>query len=176
VVLGQGGVGKSALVLRFISAQFISRYDPTIEDRHTKVLVHDNIPVVLEILDTAGQDNFSVMRELYYKCGDAFALIYSITQKKTFLSLNDFHQNLKRLREEDPPIVLVGNKSDLEKSREVTYQEGLKQAQDWEVAFVETSAKDGANVNHVFEVLIEELWRINGRPIEKKTKKGCVIL
>jgi small GTP-binding protein len=68
--MGSGGVGKSAITIRFVNRQFEAKYDPTIEDRYQKVIEYQGIPCVLEILDTAGQETFSAMRELYMKNGE----------------------------------------------------------------------------------------------------------
>ena len=79
VVMGTGGVGKSALILQFVSGQFPKQYDPTIEDFYTKKIDVDGSAILLEILDTAGQDEYSAMRDQYILSGEAFILVYSAT-------------------------------------------------------------------------------------------------
>jgi len=90
VVMGSGGVGKSAVTLQFINRQFMSLYDPTIEDRYQKHIEYKGVQCMLEILDTAGQETFSAMRELYMANGEGFALVYSITST---LSFNEVEKN-----------------------------------------------------------------------------------
>ena len=84
VVLGSGGVGKSALTVQFVSGHFIEKYDPTIEDFYRKEIEVDHTPCVLEILDTAGTEQFASMRDLYIKNGQGFIVAYSLTNHQTF--------------------------------------------------------------------------------------------
>ncbi|KAI8039550.1 hypothetical protein M5D96_006964 [Drosophila gunungcola] len=84
VVLGSGGVGKSALTVQFVSGCFIEKYDPTIEDFYRKEIEVDSSPCVLEILDTAGTEQFASMRDLYIKNGHGFIVMYSLTNHQTF--------------------------------------------------------------------------------------------
>lgn len=84
VVLGSGGVGKSALTVQFVSGNFMEKYDPTIEDFYRKEIEVDQAPCVLEILDTAGTEQFASMRDLYIKNGQGFVVVYSITSHQTF--------------------------------------------------------------------------------------------
>ena len=84
VVLGSGGVGKSALTVQFVSGHFMEKYDPTIEDFYRKEIEVDHTPCVLEILDTAGTEQFASMRDLYIKNGQGFVVAYSLTNHQTF--------------------------------------------------------------------------------------------
>ena len=84
VVLGSGGVGKSALTVQFVSGTFMEKYDPTIEDFYRKEIEVDGSPQVLEILDTAGTEQFSSMRDLYIRNSEAFIIVYSVTSHQTF--------------------------------------------------------------------------------------------
>ncbi|OQR79491.1 ras-related protein Rap-2a-like [Tropilaelaps mercedesae] len=87
VVLGSGGVGKSALTVQFVSGNFMEKYDPTIEDFYRKEIEVDQAPCVLEILDTAGTEQFASMRDLYIKNGQGFVVVYSITSHQTFQAM-----------------------------------------------------------------------------------------
>ncbi|XP_016108668.1 ras-related protein Rap-2b-like, partial [Sinocyclocheilus grahami] len=82
VVLGSGGVGKSALTVQFVTGSFIEKYDPTIEDFYRKEIEVDSSPSVLEILDTAGTEQFASMRDLYIKNGQGFILVYSLVNQR----------------------------------------------------------------------------------------------
>ena len=84
VVLGSGGVGKSALTVQFVTGAFLERYDPTIEDFYRKEIEVDCSPSVLEILDTAGTEQFASMRDLYIKNGQGFVLVYSLLNHQSF--------------------------------------------------------------------------------------------
>lgn len=94
VVLGSGGVGKSALTMQFVSGTFMEKYDPTIEDFYRKEIEVDSAPCVLEILDTAGTEQFASMRDLYIKNGQGFVVVYSITSHQTFLGKFAFESPL----------------------------------------------------------------------------------
>ncbi|GCC32594.1 hypothetical protein chiPu_0011057 [Chiloscyllium punctatum] len=118
VVLGSGGVGKSALTVQFVQGIFVEKYDPTIEDSYRKQVEVDCQQCMLEILDTAGTEQFTAMRDLYMKNGQGFALVYSITAQSTFNDLQDLREQILRVKDtEDVPMILVGNKCDLEDER-----------------------------------------------------------
>merc|ERR1711910_97282 len=96
VVLGSGGVGKSALTVQFVQGIFVEKYDPTIEDSYRKQVEVDGQQCMLEILDTAGTEQFTAMRDLYMKNGQGFVLVYSITAQSTFNDLQDLGLNMAR--------------------------------------------------------------------------------
>uniref|UniRef100_A0A3Q3PZJ0 Ras-related protein Rap-1b n=1 Tax=Monopterus albus TaxID=43700 RepID=A0A3Q3PZJ0_MONAL len=151
VVLGSGGVGKSALTVQFVQGIFVEKYDPTIEDSYRKQVEVDGQQCMLEILDTAGTEQFTAMRDLYMKNGQGFALVYSITAQSTFNDLQDLREQILRVKDtEDVPMILVGNKCDLEVERVVAKESGIGLARQWNsCAFLETSAKSKINVNEV---------------------------
>ncbi|KAI9545626.1 Ras- protein Rap-1b [Dissostichus eleginoides] len=151
VVLGSGGVGKSALTVQFVQGIFVEKYDPTIEDSYRKQVEVDGQQCMLEILDTAGTEQFTAMRDLYMKNGQGFALVYSITAQSTFNDLQDLREQILRVKDtEDVPMILVGNKCDLEDERVVGKEQGQNLARQWSnCAFLETSAKSKINVNEI---------------------------
>ncbi|RVE70874.1 hypothetical protein OJAV_G00069240 [Oryzias javanicus] len=152
VVLGSGGVGKSALTVQFVQGIFVEKYDPTIEDSYRKQVEIDGQQCMLEILDTAGTEQFTAMRDLYMKNGQGFALVYSITAQSTFNDLQDLREQILRVKDtEDVPMILVGNKCDLEDERVVGKEQGQNLSRQWNgCAFLETSAKSKINVNEIF--------------------------
>ncbi|KAI8770706.1 ras-related protein Rap-2c-like [Biomphalaria glabrata] len=169
VVLGSGGVGKSALTVKFVSGTFMEKYDPTIEDFYRKEIEVDSAPSVLEILDTAGTEQFASMRDLYIKNGQGFVIVYSITSIQTFQDIKTMKDQIQRVKGIDRiPMILVGNKSDLDSQREVSSSEGACLAQHWGCPFLETSAKSTNNVNEVFIEIVREM---NSTPL--KDNKGC---
>lgn len=158
VVLGSGGVGKSALTVQFVSGSFMEKYDPTIEDFYRKEIEVDNARCVLEILDTAGTEQFASMRDLYIKNGQGFVVVYSITSYQTFLDIQQMKDQILRVKSQDRvPILLVGNKVDLEHQRQVPPDEAMRLANDWGCPWVETSAKHSHNVNEVFAEVVREM-------------------
>ncbi|KAL5373458.1 Ras- protein rsr1 [Paraphaeosphaeria sporulosa] len=151
VVLGSGGVGKSCLTAQFVQNVWIESYDPTIEDSYRKAIEVDGRHVILEILDTAGTEQFTAMRELYMKTGQGFLLVFSITSMSSLYELQELREQIRRIKEDDNvPMVLVGNKSDLEDDRAVPRARAFKLSQEWGgVPYYEASARRRANVDEV---------------------------
>lgn len=160
VLLGEGGVGKSALTMQFVSHCFLDYHDPTIEDAYQRQAVIDGESGLLDILDTAGQQEFTAMREQYMRSGEGFVIIYSITDRQSFREVSQAKKQIERLRRsEDIPMVLVANKTDLESKREVTTEEGQALAQEFDCPFFETSAALRQFVDDVFHSLIRQIRR-----------------
>lgn len=178
VVLGSGGVGKSALTVQFVQGIFVEKYDPTIEDSYRKQVEVDGQQCMLEILDTAGTEQFTAMRDLYMKNGQGFVLVYSITAQSTFNDLQDLREQILRVKDtDDVPMVLVGNKCDLEDERVVGKDLGRSLAAQFNCAFMETSAKAKINVNDIFYDLVQQINKKSPeRKPNKKKKSLCVLL
>eukprot|EP00695_Tsukubamonas_globosa_P002632 TRINITY_DN380_c0_g1_i1.p2 TRINITY_DN380_c0_g1~~TRINITY_DN380_c0_g1_i1.p2 ORF type:complete len:211 (-),score=89.44 TRINITY_DN380_c0_g1_i1:46-678(-) len=161
VVLGSGGVGKSALTIQFVHGSFVEKYDPTIEDSYRKQVEVDGTAYMMDILDTAGQEEYSAMKDTYMRNGQGFILVYSVTDATSFDDLKSLYQQLVRTKgEEEIPIVLCGNKADLEDERSVKTEEGEKLAAEWKCRFFETSAKERRNVDESFHELVRQVNRI----------------
>lgn len=160
-MLGAGGVGKSALTVQFVQNMFIDSYDPTIEDSYRKSCDVDGRACILEILDTAGVEQFTAMRELYIKNGQGFVLVYSVTDEASFKELMELREQVMRIKgNSSVPIVLVGNKADLTETREVEPEVGVRIANSWgRTPFYETSAKYRLNVEEVFKDLVRQMMR-----------------
>lgn len=139
MVVGGGGVGKSCLTIQLIQSHFVDEYDPTIEgaklgpflrasadqvlDSYRKQCVIDDEVALLDVLDTAGQEEYSAMREQYMRTGEGFLLVYSITSRQSFDEILVFQQQILRVKDKDYfPIIVVGNKCDLEGERQVSKQ------------------------------------------------------
>lgn len=178
VVLGSGGVGKSALTVQFVQGIFVEKYDPTIEDSYRKQVEVDAQQCMLEILDTAGTEQFTAMRDLYMKNGQGFALVYSITAQSTFNDLQDLREQILRVKDtDDVPMILVGNKCDLEDERVVGKEQGQNLARQWNnCAFLESSAKSKINVNEIFYDLVRQINRKTPVPGKARKKSSCQLL
>uniref|UniRef100_UPI0037E90609 ras-related protein Rap-2a-like isoform X2 n=1 Tax=Semicossyphus pulcher TaxID=241346 RepID=UPI0037E90609 len=166
VVLGSGGVGKSALTVQFVTGTFIEKYDPTIEDFYRKEIEVDSSPSVLEILDTAGTEQFASMRDLYIRNGQGFILVYSLVNQQSFQDIKPMRDQIIRVkRYQQVPVVLVGNKVDLEEEREVSPSEGQALAEDWGCPFMETSAKSKTMVDELFAEIVRQIrsWETSHR-------------
>ncbi|KAI4165462.1 MAG: hypothetical protein LQ342_000872 [Letrouitia transgressa] len=162
VVVGGGGVGKSCLTIQLIQSHFVDEYDPTIEDSYRKQCVIDEEVALLDVLDTAGQEEYSAMREQYMRTGEGFLLVYSITSRQSFEEILTFQQQILRVKDKDYfPIIIVGNKCDLDAERQVSKQEGQDLARQFGCAFIETSAKSRINVDNAFYDIVREIRRYN---------------
>lgn len=158
VVVGGGGVGKSALTIQLIQSHFVDEYDPTIEDSYRKQCTLDGELVLLDILDTAGQEEYSAMREQYMRTGEGFLLVYSINSRNSLEELQSFYEQIQRVKDTDSvPVLVVGNKCDLEIERQVSYEEGLSLAKSFNCPFLETSAKQRINVEEAFYGLVRSI-------------------
>ncbi|BFY97371.1 hypothetical protein BsWGS_00411 [Bradybaena similaris] len=181
VVVGDGGVGKSALTIQFFQKLFVQDYDPTIEDSYIQYTEIDGQWCILDVLDTAGQEEFSAMREQYMRKGDGFLLVYSVTDKQSFENISNFHTQILRVKDRDSyPMVMSANKVDLIHQRVVTEEQGLTLAANLKIPYIETSAKDPPlNVDLAFHEVVRVIRRL---PSPKKKKKAsgsgwrCVVL
>lgn len=189
VVLGDGGVGKTALTIQLCLNHFVETYDPTIEDSYRKQVVIDGNSCMLEVLDTAGQEEYTALRDQWIRDGEGFVLVYSITSRSSFTRIPRFHNQILRVKESSSsgppigvggyggsplhspsigaashgmntvPIMLVGNKSDRVTEREVSTQEGHALARELGCEFVEASAKNCVNVERAFYDVVRMLRR-----------------
>ena len=123
-VIGGGGVGKSALTIQFVQHQFCDEYDPTIEDNYRKQIAVDNEVCLLEIMDTAGQEEYSALRDQYVRGGEGFLLVFSLTSHESFYEMEEHYERILRVKDvensSNVPIILVGSKSDMINDRQVT--------------------------------------------------------
>ncbi|XP_030400966.1 ras-like protein isoform X1 [Gopherus evgoodei] len=141
VVVGAGGVGKSALTIQLIQNHFVDEYDPTIEDSYRKQVVIDGETCLLDILDTAGQEEYSAMRDQYMRTGEGFLCVFAINNAKSFEDVHHYREQISRVKDsDDVPMVLVGNKCDLP-SRTVDTKQAQELAKSYGIPFIETSAK-----------------------------------
>ncbi|CAN6605379.1 ras-related protein Rsr1p [Trichomonascus vanleenenianus] len=161
VVLGAGGVGKSSVTVQYVQNQFTETYDPTIEDSYRKNTWVDGRSCTLEILDTAGVEQFTAMRELYIKNGEGFIFVYSVANEDSLLELLELREQVLRIKDSSSvPMVLVANKCDLESERVISPERGVEVAESWgKMPFYETSAKYRSNIDEVFTDLVRQIMR-----------------
>jgi small GTP-binding protein len=161
VVLGSGAVGKSCISIQYIQGHFVERYDSTIEDIYRKPVDIDGEQTTLTIVDTAGQDAFGGMRENFMRTGQAFVLVFSITDSESLQKLKVIYAQLVRVRGEGSniPCVVVGNKIDLSAQRAVPPEMGKEFARFANCHYFEITARDKGQVEEVFAHLVRVVRR-----------------
>lgn len=157
--MGGGGVGKTALTVQFVQNAFVSTYDPTIEDTYRKQLAIDGQQCMVEILDTAGTEQFLALKELYIKSGQGFILVFSLTSLSSVNELGPLREAIVRIKETSGiPLVLVGNKADLRTDRQVPREVGTSLSKAWgSVPYYETSARKRINVDEIFADVVRQI-------------------
>jgi len=185
IMVGSGGVGKSALTLQFMYDEFVEDYEPTKADSYRKKVVLDGQDSQIDILDTAGQEDYAAIRDNYFRSGEGFLCVFSITDRTSFDDTQEFRDQILRVKGVDSttaksiPFLLVGNKSDLEETRQVQVEEAQAFADKMEVKYVETSAKTRNNVDKVFFDLMRMITEMKEKENEisdakvEKEKTGC---
>ncbi|KAF9975497.1 hypothetical protein BGZ73_000849 [Actinomortierella ambigua] len=180
IMVGSGGVGKSALTLQFMYGDFVEEYDPTKADSYRKKIILDNQECQIDILDTAGQEEYAAIRDNYYRSGEGFLCVFSICEHESFVHTQEFRDQISRvLDDEKIPFILVGNKADLGQLRKVSFEEASAKAAEWNCPYIETSAKTRLNVEEVYTMLLREIRKRKetAKEREKKSKGAkCLIL
>ncbi|KAJ3444924.1 ras-like protein rasd [Anaeramoeba flamelloides] len=174
VVVGGGGVGKSAITIQFVKNYFVDVYDPTIEDSYRRQMLIDKETCLLDILDTAGQEEYSTLKDSYMREGEGFLVVYAINSRNSFDEVSNLKEEITQAKDmEEVPMIIVGNKNDLENERQVSKVEGTDLARSFNCPFIESSAKTRTNVDECFVNLVREINKMQKltQPEEKNTKK-----
>ncbi|XP_002868082.2 ras-related protein RABB1a isoform X2 [Arabidopsis lyrata subsp. lyrata] len=151
ILIGDTGVGKSCLLLKFTDKRFQAVHDLTIGvEFGSKKITIDNIPIKLQIWDTAGQESFRSVTRSYYRGRAGTLLVYDITRRETFNHLASWLEEARRHASENMTTMLIGNKCDLEEKRAVSTEEGEQFAREHGLIFMEASAKTAHNVEEAF--------------------------
>ncbi|XP_022915172.1 GTP-binding protein Rheb homolog isoform X1 [Onthophagus taurus] len=186
-VMGYRSVGKSSLSIQYVEGQFVDSYDPTIENTFIKTTRFNSQEYELKLVDTAGQDEYSIFPPEYAIDFHGYVLVYSITSPKSFDVVKLIYAKLLDIKGKGHvPVVLVGNKTDLHMERMIPSEEGRKLAEDWKAVFLETSAKqnavsalclrskkselcvkNGMSVSEIFHKLLSEIEKADGNISEK---------
>ena len=158
LLLGDSGVGKSSLLLRYTKHEFNVDMRSTIGVEFAlKYLKIDNFQLKVQIWDTAGMERYRSITSAYYKGAKGVIIVYDICREKSFEDVDKWIEDFKSKADEDAVILLIGNKNDLDDKREVNKEEAELKAQKNKFAFMETSAKDNNNVDKAFETLFKEI-------------------
>ncbi|KAJ1024107.1 hypothetical protein NDA16_002946 [Ustilago loliicola] len=158
VFLGEQSVGKTSLITRFMYDTFDNTYQATIGiDFLSKTMYLEDRTVRLQLWDTAGQERFRSLIPSYIRDSSVAVVVYDITNRASFQNTSKWVDDVRAERGNDVIIVLVGNKTDLSDKRQVTTEEAEKKAQEFNVMFIETSAKAGHNVKVLFKKIAQAL-------------------
>ncbi|CBY09843.1 unnamed protein product [Oikopleura dioica] len=181
LILGNRCVGKTCLVNQLCYERFVERYRPTIDTPYKYNLKFNNTIYELDILDSAGMDEYSFIPEDFSaNLYDAFVFVYAIDNLESFNIVKQIKDKLEQKRgaslaSSQKAVILVGNKTDLNGNRQVTEDEGKQIAKSWNAQFLEVSAKEGSKVRGVFEGTIKKIEAlINGTGREAKEKKCSI--
>lgn len=185
LIIGESGVGKTCLLLRFTDDSFTANHLTTIGiDFKIKIINLEEKQIKLQIWDTAGQERFRTITKTYYKGAHGIILTYDVTDENSFKNIRNWVKQIEQNAQTNVCKVLVGNKCDRE-DRKISYEEGAKLASEFKMQFFETSAKSNYNVNETFTYLTKEILNTSDpKPITdkvnidkpsdgKKDKKKC---
>ena len=191
ILIGDAAVGKTNILSKYLRDEFDPNSKSTVGvEFGTKNITLENNKIKLQIWDTAGQERYRSVTSAYYKGAKGAILVYDITRKATFENIDKWIPDLKNNGDSDIIIMLIGNKCDLENERQVSTSEGKEKAENYKIAFLETSAMDGTNIQRAFQELIEDVYKnshnnfiidanvkviTEGKSIEddKKNEKKC---
>ena len=194
VLIGDSTVGKTNIMSKYLKGQFMESSKATIGvEFHSKIFNHEGHKINAQMWDTAGQEKYKSISASYFKGSKGAFIVYDITKKDTFDSIEKWLNELKL--NGDPGIVtfIIGNKNDLEEFRQVSKEEGEEKAKSFQCGFLETSALSGDNIDLAFELMIGQIYdkyskssnneeiiiSSNGQDLNlekvdnKKQKKGC---
>mmetsp|Transcript_41419 Transcript_41419/g.68163 ORF Transcript_41419/g.68163 Transcript_41419/m.68163 type:complete len:206 (+) Transcript_41419:186-803(+) len=193
LLIGDSGVGKSCLLLRFADDTYTDSYISTIGvDFKIRTVDLDTKTIKLQIWDTAGQERFRTITSSYYRGAHGIIIVYDITDKESFDNVRQWLFEIDRYASENVCKLLVGNKSDLSNKRAVEYDVAKAFADELTIPFLETSAKNATNVEQAFLTMAaqiknkmqsqpppnpkrQQLTEINSKPI-KQDNQGCCSL
>ncbi|XP_059143323.1 GTP-binding protein Rheb homolog [Physella acuta] len=172
--MGFRSVGKSSLIIQYVENQFVDSYDPTIENTFSKTTRVGGQDYELHVIDTAGQDEYSVIPQSYFININGYVLVYSVNSQKSFEVVKHVYDKIIDMKGRiTVPIVLVGNKKDLRFERVISEEEGRRLAESWKVPFLEASAKENSSVKDIFDTILNTMrQKENG---ETQEKGSCVL-
>ncbi|KAK2749174.1 GTP-binding protein [Myotisia sp. PD_48] len=175
-VVGSRAVGKSSLTVRYVEGHFVENYYPTIENTFNRTIKYKGQDYATEIVDTAGQDEYSILNSKHFIGIHGYMIIYSVASRQSFETVGVIRDKiLNHLGAEWVPLVLVGNKSDLEELRQVSQEEGENLAKEFDCAWTEASAKTNANITKAFELAIGQIEK-SQNPGEAPPASKCIMM
>ena len=172
LIIGDSNVGKTSILLQYTSNFFQETHIATIGvEFKLKEIMLDNIEYKLNIWDTAGQERFKAITKSFFKAADGIVFVYDVTNKPSFVNIKNWIKDAES-KANDFKIIIVGNKIDLNDSREVSFEEGKNFAKKKNCPFFESSAKDKINIDEIFITLLEEILKAQKNIKEEKKNEG----
>lgn len=176
IIIGDTGVGKSCLVLRFTDDRYTQNHEFTIGvEFGAKMITCGDKKIKIQIWDTAGQETFRSITKSYYRNVSGAIVVYDITRRATFNNVRGWIKELKENNTSNCSILLIGNKTDIDMNRHVKYEEGEALAKEFDCDFIETSVKKDKNVKKAFNIITENILnKINNNIINVTNDNGIM--
>ena len=163
IIIGDTAVGKSNILSRYVKDEFSSNSKSTVGvELGIKFLKIKNTKTKIQIWDTAGQERYRAITSSYFKGSNGCFIVYDITNEASFNNIENWYEQIQKETSKDIPILLVGNKCDLEDERKVPIEKGKEKAQNLNCAFFETSALKKINIDEIFEELVNNIYEKTG--------------
>ena len=163
IIIGDTGVGKSNILSRYVKDEFSSNSKSTVGvELGIKFLKIKNTNTKIQIWDTAGQERYKAITSSYFKGSNGCFIVYDITSESSFNNIENWYAEIQKETSKDIPILLVGNKCDLEDERKVPIEKGKEKAKNLNCAFFETSALKKINIDKIFEELVNNIYEKTG--------------
>ncbi len=177
LMIGDSGVGKTSMLIRYANDTFSSSFITTIGiDFKHKSLIIDDKNIKLQIWDTAGQERFRTITTSYFRSAQGIILVYDITDKTSLLSIKNWINKIHQHSDIGVNKILVGNKCDNNSERVISFEEGEKIAKEYDMEFFECSAKSDINISKLFTRISEQVVkRLLSEDDNKKTKPNVII-
>jgi Ras-related protein Rab-11A len=160
VLVGDSSVGKTNIMSKYLKNEFHEDSKATVGvEFGSKQFTIEGHSIKAQIWDTAGQERYKAITSAYYKGAKGAFIVYDITRKNSFDSIDKWVNDLTASADKKLTILVIGNKCDLEDQRQVTKEQGEAKASSLQVAFLETSALSGENLNKAFEMMMNEIYK-----------------
>ena len=175
VLVGDSGVGKTNIMSKYLKNQFREDSKATVGvEFGSKQFTVENHQIKAQIWDTAGQERYKAITSAYYKGAKGAFVVYDITRKNTFETVNKWVSDISAAADKKITLILIGNKNDLEDQRQVTKEMGEEKAKELGLAFLETSACSGENLDKAFQLMINEIYKKSKEDIMGEGEENIV--
>ena len=173
VIVGDSGVGKSNLIKRFTTNEFLANSKATVgvEFLSKSYKINDKI-FKIEMWDTAGQERYKSITSAYYKGAKGALVVYDTTSAQSFENVDKWYNEIKEKTGKDIKLILIGNKIDLAEQKVVNTDEALAKAKTWGIPLMETSAKSAVNVKEAFHDLLKEMYLEMNKNLQNVVNKN----